>query len=214
MIPFSAEAFFSFLAQYNQMIWPLQVLAYLLAGAATFCALKPVRHSGRIIGAVLTVFWLWTGGVYHLQFFARINFWDLGFGLLFLFQGLVLAWRTVIRDRLEVPSSSAPARPIGLICLTTSLFLYPAAFLLAGQDLSEVAWVGVSPTGTLLFTLGMLCLCRPAQQKRLLVLPVLCCLAGTVFAYLLPLPQDWMLLPAALGAAYLALRRQELSGER
>ncbi len=214
MIPFSDETFFSFLAQYNQMIWPLQVLAYLLAGAATFCALRPARHSGRIIGSVLTAFWLWTGAIYHLQFFAKINFWDLGFGVLFLLQGLALAWRSVIRDRLEVPGTSGRVRWAGLVCLAVVLFLYPAASLLAGQALSEIAWVGISPTGTLLFTLGLLCFCRPGQQKRLLLLPWICALTGTLFAYLLPLPQDWVLLPAALASLYITFRREELALER
>ena len=209
MIPFSAETFFSFLAQYNAAIWPLQILAYLLAGAAVFCALKPSQHSGRVIAAVLTAFWLGTGAVYHLQFFAKINFWDQAFGPLFLLQGLAFAWRALLRNRLEVLSESRPDRGLGLAILLFALVLYPLLSIIAGQGFSEIAWVGTSPTGTLLFTLGILCFCRPQRQKRLLILPVLCALAGTLFAYLLPLPQDWVLLPAALAVVYLALQRRE-----
>lgn len=214
MIPFSAETFFSFLAQYNAAIWPLQILAYLLAGAAVFVALKPSRHSGRVIGAVLTAFWLGTGAVYHLQFFAKINFWDQAFGPLFLLQGFAVAWRALLRDRLEVANESRPARWLGLAILLLTLLLYPLTSFVTGQGLPEIAWVGASPTGTLLFTLGILCFCRPQRQKRLLILPVLCALAGTLFAFLLPLPQDWLLLPAVAAIIYLALQRREMAGER
>lgn len=209
MIPFSSETFFSFLAQYNAAIWPLQLLAYLLAGAAVFCALKPSRHSGWVIGVVLTAFWLGTGAIYHLQFFAKINFWDQPFGLLFMLQSLAFAWRALLRGRLEISGENRPVRWLGLSILVLALALYPLLSTLAGQGLSEIAWVGTSPTGTLLFTLGILCFCRPQRQKRLLILPVLCALAGTLFAYLLPLPQDWVLLPAALAVVYLALQRRE-----
>ena len=213
MIPFSAETFFSFLAQYNAAIWPLQILAYLLAGAAVFCTSKPARYSGRCLGAVLTAFWIWTGAVYHLQFFASINFWDRGFGPLFLLQGLAFAWWGLLRNRLEVSPVTGPARWLGLFCLATALVLYPLGSFLAGQSLSEIAWVGVSPAGTVIFTLGILCFCRPERQKRLLVFPLIWCLTGALVAFLLPLPQDWILLPLALCVAAAALCQSESRAE-
>ncbi|WP_282607929.1 DUF6064 family protein [Pelagibius sp. Alg239-R121] len=208
MIPFSPEVFFSFLAQYNAAIWPFQILAYILAGIAIFCALKPAPHSGRCVGVVLTAFWLWTGSVYHLQFFASINFWDQGFGVLFILQGLAFVWRGLLSNRLKpIRAMNEPARWLGLICLTIALIFYPLASILAGQDLAEIAWVGVSPTGTVVFTLGILCFCQPDKQKRLLIFPLLCCLSGALVAYLLPMPQDWVLLPLAFAMTLIAFRR-------
>lgn len=199
MIPFSDEVFFSFLAQYNAAIWPSQIVASFLALTAIYLALKPTRHSGRIIAVILAVLWLWTGAVYHLSFFARINFWDLGFGVLFLIQGLLMVWSGVVRNRLD-PAQKPPraAHFAGLACLAVSLVFYPLISAVFGRALAEIAWVGTSPTPTIILTIGLLCLCGARRLLGLSIIPFLLCLTGNLVAYLLPLPQDWLLLPVAL----------------
>ncbi len=210
MIPFSADVFFSFLAQYNAAIWPTQIVTSLMALSVVYLALRPARHSGRIISGMLAVLWLWTGGVYHLSFFARINFWDLGFGVLFIIQSLLLIWSGVVRDRL------APAKivtttvsTLGLATLAVAFIFYPLLSAILGRTLAEIAWVGSAPAPTVILTLGLLCLCGTARLWGLAVIPLLLCLTGSLVAYLLPLPQDWLLLPVALGtlAAFMIKRK-------
>lgn len=210
MIPFSAEVFFSFLAQYNAAIWPTQIAAGLLALAAVFLALKPVRHSGRIIAAILAVLWIWTGAVYHLNFFARINFWDLGFGALFLIQGLLIFWSGVVRNHLE--RAQVPPKAVfslGMACLAVALVLYPLLSAVFGRSLAEIAWVGTSPAPTVILTLGLLALFGAGRLWGLSIIPILFCGTGSFIAYLLPLPQDWVLLPVALAVVSVFLLKRK-----
>ncbi len=51
--PYSSEQFFGPFAAYNQGIWPMQVVAYLLALVALAFVLRPGRYSDRAVGAVL-----------------------------------------------------------------------------------------------------------------------------------------------------------------
>ncbi len=202
MIPFSADVFFNFLAQYNAAIWPAQLVASFMALAAVRLVIWPLQNSGRIIAAILAFLWIWTGAVYHLNFFALINFWDLGFGVLFLLQGLLFLWSGVIRNRLD-PAQKAPkaVSRAGLIALAAALVVYPLLAVGFGRGLAEIAWVGTSPTPTLLLTLGLLALTGGGRLWGLSIIPLFCCLTGSLFATLLPLPQDWILLPVAVGIA-------------
>ena len=73
MLPFTSEAFFAVFEQYNRAIWPAQIIAYLLGIAAVALALRPVPGSGRAVGAIQALAWLWNGAVYHFVHFATIN---------------------------------------------------------------------------------------------------------------------------------------------
>ena len=74
MLPFTAEVFFSVFEQYNRAIWPVQIVAYGLGLAAVLLTFRPVPGSDRLVGAILSAAWAWIGVVYHLRYFATINF--------------------------------------------------------------------------------------------------------------------------------------------
>jgi nicotinamide riboside transporter PnuC len=65
-------------------IWPGQIIAYLLGAAALFFAVKKTKHSGKMIGAILSC--LWNGIAYHISFFSRINKAAFAFGILFILE--------------------------------------------------------------------------------------------------------------------------------
>ena len=100
MLPFTTEVFFSNFAQYNAAIWPAQVVAYGLGLLALLLAMRPIRGSGRIVVAILAIFWAWTGLAYHLTYFATINFLAPVFGAAFVLQALLFAWAGAFRGRL------------------------------------------------------------------------------------------------------------------
>src|SRR5262245_42237497 len=100
MLPFGPDAFFALFEQYNRAIWPAPVVAYALGIAALALTLKPTAWAGRAVAAVLAVAWAWNGVVYHVMFFATINFWADLFGAVFVVEALLLLWTGVVRDRL------------------------------------------------------------------------------------------------------------------
>jgi hypothetical protein len=73
-LPFTTDQFLDVFARYNQAIWPLHIVAYLLGLAAVVLAITRIRYSDRIISGTLAVFWLWIGLVYHLGYFRTINY--------------------------------------------------------------------------------------------------------------------------------------------
>ena len=99
-LPFTTEQFLGVFASYNHAVWPLQILLNILAIVVIVLAVKRVHFSGKWISSILGMLWLWTGLVYHMAFFAKINPAAFLFGAL-LVAGLVgttvmlvTSWRT------------------------------------------------------------------------------------------------------------------------
>jgi hypothetical protein len=212
MIPYSREVFFSFLADYNTAIWPAQAVALLLGVMAVFLSFKATGYNGRIVSAIVAAAWIWTGAIYHLTFFVSISFWDRGFGTLFILQGLLIIWSGLYGGHLRF---DAKAREFtgraGLAIVVLALVAYPLLSGVIGHGWSEIAWFGVSPTATVIFTLGLLLMTGQGRRTHLLVIPLLCSATGFALALLLPIPQDWMLLPVGLTATVLTFRRTSRS---
>jgi len=125
--PFTADSYLSLFEAYNSTIWPAQVGAYALGILALFLVLRPVAAGGRIVFAVLSVFWLWNGIAYHLMHFFQINFAALGFAALFVLQGVLFAaiaigGRRSFRFRPDVLGWT------GLILCLFALVAYPAEY--------------------------------------------------------------------------------------
>ena len=74
-VPFTTEQFFSVIEQYNEAVWPVQVVLNLLAIAAIVLLIRNRSYSGRAISTVLALLWLWTALAYHeLQDTHHLNF--------------------------------------------------------------------------------------------------------------------------------------------
>ena len=83
MLPFTIDQFLGVFERYNQAIWPMHIVAYILAIGVIFLAAKKTRYSDQIISVVLACLWAWMGIVYHLMYFSAINGAAIGFGILF-----------------------------------------------------------------------------------------------------------------------------------
>src|SRR5512133_925784 len=100
-LPFTTESFFAVFARYNESVWPLQILFYLLAIAVVLLLFRPRPYGDRLIAAVLAFFWAWMGIAYHFAFFAAINPAARLFGSVFLAGAVLFAWNGVFRNRLR-----------------------------------------------------------------------------------------------------------------
>lgn len=86
MIPFTVEQFLDVFARYNVAVWPAQIVLYAVALCAIGLALQRSSDFSRSIACLLSVLWFWSGVVYHLIFFSRVNRAAFIFGGLFIFQ--------------------------------------------------------------------------------------------------------------------------------
>lgn len=205
MLPFTAEAFFALFEDYNAAIWPAQVVAYGLGALALWLSFRPRPGSNRTITAVLMAFWLWTGLVYHIMYFAQLNVAAPAFGAFFVLQGLLLSRTGVLRQRLAFRFQPDVFGWVGLGFVAFAMVLYPLVGWLAGHGWPEAAMFGVTPSPVTIFTLGMLLLTEGRLPLHLLVIPVLWSLIGGSAAWFLDVPEDLALPLAAFAGTGLAV---------
>jgi hypothetical protein len=170
----------------------------------------PVRGGDRAIGALMALAWLWIGVGYHFLHFATIDFAAPVHAVLFVLQGLLLAWTGVARGRLAFRFAAGLFGWCGL-ALALAAIAWPLADGLLGHGWQAVRVVGLAPGPTAAFTLGLLLLTADRTPLHLAAIPLLWTLVAGATAWALTIPQDLALLAAGLAGFGLILwknRRQ------
>lgn len=83
MLPFTHDALTALFHNYNTGIHPA-LGDDMRALLALLCLLKPENIGGWAISAILALFWMWTGGVFHMVYFTPLNFMGPVYGFSFL----------------------------------------------------------------------------------------------------------------------------------
>ncbi|TIP93624.1 MAG: hypothetical protein E5X58_10420 [Mesorhizobium sp.] len=205
MLPFTLDQFLANLVSYNEGIWPVQVAAFglgLLAVALLFW--RPLM-ADRLIAGILAIMWLWTGAAYHWFHFTQINKAALVFGALFVAQGAILAYVGLVRNQLRFGQSFGPAAMVGVGFVTYAAVLYPLLGIWTGHAYPEMPVFGVTPCPVTIFTFGFFLFAKPPLSRWLLAIPFIWSLIGGSAAFLLGVPQDWLLLVSGVVAVPLVV---------
>jgi hypothetical protein len=205
MLPFTREQFISVFAAYNGAVWPLPLLAYLLAIAMVLAVIRPTRTSSTLVAGALAAMWAWTGIAYHWVFFTRINTAAWAFGALFVAQALLVLHLGALRRRLSFASDGGWTAWLGWTLVAYAAIAYPLLGVWVGHGYPEMPMFGITPCPLTIFTFGMLMLTNAPVPRRLLVIPVAWSLIGGSAAFLLDVPQDWLLLFSGLAAVPIVL---------
>lgn len=212
MIPFTSEVFFALFEDYNLAIWPAQIIAYMVGLLVLVLVFAPTQTGGRIIGAALALFWLWTGIVYHWLTFAGINFAAPVFAALFVCQGLLFGWTLVLKRGASFRFDATLHSWAGLALIIVALAGYPLMNWLAGHGWPQMPVFGTSPCPTTIFTLGVLLTARRAVSPTLAAVPVLWALvAGTAAPALLDMPENFALLLAGIAGGGLLVWKRRMA---
>jgi hypothetical protein len=196
MLPYSAEVLYALYGQYNQAIWPIQILFLVLAGVSLAFTLHPWRQAGRVVGMILVLAWLWAAIGFHWQHFSLINFSAGIYAALFAAQALLIAWTWVARGGTSFHLDRDVAGAVAVTVIICALVVYPALDWLAGYSWPQWRLFGVAPGPTMLFTLGIMLLAQPRAHPVLVVIPALGLVIEAWSAWVLGMPQD--LLPAVV----------------
>jgi hypothetical protein len=210
MLPFTRAEFFELFAAYSAAIWPAQAIAYVLGGVAVAALARPGAAADRTIAATLAAMWLWTGIAYHALFFARINALAPAFGAAFVLQGILFAVASLRRP----PSFRRGSRLhhwIGATFVAYAALLYPLLGTALGHTWPALPMFGVTPCPVTIFTFGLL-LYAQGVPWWLFAVPLLWSLVGGSAAFLLSVPQDWLMLLAG-GPAVIALAMRRAGSE-
>lgn len=206
-LPFTREQFFAVFAQYNQYVWPAQIV---LLGMAAACVTVLVRRrsGGRAIGWVLAFLWGWMAIAYHAAFFARINPAAWFFAAFFWAGAALFAWHAQRGSlRFELGGRAGRGdRAAGLALVAYALVGYPLVGALAGQRFPAMPTFGL-PCPTTIFTLGLLILARRPVPVGVFIVPLAWSFVGSTAAFQLGVVEDMgLLLAALLTLAVLAAR--------
>ena len=197
MLPFTSDQFLANLAAYNQAIWPVQLAAFGFGGCAVVLLLLRPGMADGLITAILAAMWLWTGVAYHWLFFSQINRAAVVFGVLFVAQSVLLA-HSGIRKQLGFGRDFGPAMGVGIAFVVYAIVLYPLIGIWTGHAYPRMPAFGVTPCPVTIFTFGLFLLARQPLSRPLLAIPLIWSLIGGSAAFLLGVPQDWMLLASGI----------------
>lgn len=205
-LPFTTEQFLANFTQYNETIWPLQIVLYGLAIIALAFLFKKPRHADTGIALILGCLWLWMGAVYHLGFFSAINPLSTVFGALFILQGMLFLWYGVQKDAIRFTLVKTRETIIGAFFIAYGLAIYPLLGYVFGHVYPESPTFG-APCPTTIYTFGLLLFTTNTFPKRLLIIPLLWSFIGFTAALTLGITEDVMLLVSGIVTTALLIRR-------
>jgi hypothetical protein len=204
-LPFTRDEFFSVFARYNTEIWSAPVIAIVLGLVAVAALWLRPAYGRAIVLIVLALFWVWTGVVYHILFFANINPLAFAFGALFVVEGFLLSAHAFGRSTLEF-SLDAPNRAWGWALIFYAGIAYPLLLVLSGHAWPAMPMFGVTPCPLVIFTFGIFLFARGGAPWRVLAIPLAWSIIGGSAALLLGVAPDWALPIAAILTVALTAR--------
>lgn len=200
-VPFTPEVHWRLLERVNETFWPLHVFTVALGIAALLLAL---RGSPRIALILLAPAWLTSGIIFHLTYYAELNWAAPYFGWAFITQAAVLLAMAAFTN------PNKPGNPPGKITIwigstitVLGLLAYPLIAATVGPGPTHAETYGLHPDPTAIATLGILIITlrRPIAWLAIPV-PLLWCLVATLT--LVALETAWAVLPLAAGAVVAA----------
>ncbi len=212
-IPFTVEQFMDVFKNYNNAVFPMQIVLYLFALAAIYSTFKKISWSDKIISSILSFFWLWMGIVYQLIFFTTINKTAYLFGTLFILQSGLFLWKGVFQNKLSFRFRKDIYGIAGIALLVFALAIYPLIGYLLGHVYPALPTFGL-PCPTTIFTFGMLLMVDKKYPPIILFIPMIWGIIGFLAAFLLGIKEDiGLLISAFLSTGLLIKRNRKASTE-
>ena len=194
--------------QYNDAVWPWQVLIYLVGLIALALAFTRRIIASKLISLILALLWLWMGVVYHLLFFTTINKAARLFGALFIIQSVVFIFVGVFSSRLSFRFRCDVQALIGGALITYALVVYPIIGILLGHHYPASPTFGV-PCPTTIFTFGLLIGAGVNVRFYMLVIPLLWSVMGLWAAISLGMYEDLGLVITGFSGVFIMLRHAQ-----
>lgn len=182
MLSLSIEDFLIVLESYNVAIWPFQIFAYLLVISVLYLSFKPIRFSLKIILAILSFFWFFTGIVFCFLFWATSHVFGYIFGICCVIQGLIFLFG-LIRSDITIGSRDITYKLIGILFVLYAIAGYQILGYFLGHIYPKFFAVGLVPCPTTIFTFGIFLIFANKIPVKYIVIPLVVSLGGILAAY-------------------------------
>ncbi len=180
---YSPRTYYRLIEQYNQALWPLQLLALLLGFVIILLAVRGPGH-GRLILGALALFWAWVAIAFLWRRYATISTAGSWYAAVFGIQAILLAYAGPLRNSVTISARSA-AGWLGLLLLVVAVAAYPLLVVLTGRSVLQAEAFGMMPDPTALGTIGVLLMATGRWRRRLMVVPVLWCIVSAAMTWAL-----------------------------
>ncbi|MGB3078824.1 MAG: DUF6064 family protein [Saprospiraceae bacterium] len=195
--PFTVDQFLDVFKNYNEAIWPMQVIFYLMGLVVIYLVFKPGSKAQKIINIVLAFLWLWMGIVYHLMFFTAINKAAYLFGGIFILQGVLILFYGVFQNKLSFKFRSGLYGVTGIVLILFALIFYPVLGYFLGHLYPSSPTFGL-PCPTTIFTFGLLLLTDKKCPVAIMIIPFIWSVIGFMAAFNFGIVEDTGLLVSGL----------------
>lgn len=199
LIPYAGDAYQAMFAFYYLDTSPAHLLALPIG---FFIVVSLARHSKRGPTAtqfIIAAFWVWTGAIFHSQYFVDLNWAAEYFGYVFIGQGVLIAMHTYInRDQVYFPE--ARTRVIGCSLVILGMALSPTIAAIMETPISHAHLFGITPLSLIIATMGIFTVTFARTPLWLLAIPVIWAVWDALSAQTLGLWQDFTLAIVALTA--------------
>lgn len=209
MLPFTREAFFNVFAAYNERLWPLVAILWVLTAFVFVAFVRATRIPRWLIPGLLIVHWVWSGVAYHAAYFSAINPAAWAFSGLFLLEAGLLVWYGLVRGQLHFTSGRSLRHVLSFALVFYSL-TYPLVARAEGHTYPPMPTFGL-PCPTTILTIGFLMSAGRSLPPAVALVPLFWAFVGGSAAFLLGVRADLVLLVAGiLLAMNLMVSRREL----
>ena len=206
--PFTTEEFLNVFKSYNESIFPLQFIFYLIGLFIVFLLFKKIKSRDKIISLLLSFFWLWIGIVYQTIYFSTINKAAYFFGILFILQGIIFILYGIISNKLLFTYNMSVYNYTGIFFILYSLLIYPVLGYNLGHQYPYSITLGL-PCPTVIFTFGILLFIDNKISFLVLIIPLLWSIVGFGAALNFSVYEDFGLLLAGLAGFILSIIHNE-----
>ncbi|RCW52113.1 DUF6064 family protein [Halanaerobium sp. ST460_2HS_T2] len=209
-LPFAVRDFMNVFKIYNQSIWPMQIVFYLLGFLILLFLKKEKNSSNKIIMGILSFYWLWIGVFYHLTNFSDINKMAYAFGALFILEALIILYAGLIKEYISFNLNFDRYAIIGSIFIIYSMLIYPLIGYFLGHGYPFSPGFGVAPCPTAIFTFGVLLFANKIRTKHLIWIPLIWSIIGTFAAVNLNIMEDYGLFIAGITGTLMFLSKYKI----
>lgn len=182
MLSFSLEEFLVVLENYNLAIWPLQIIAYALILLVLFISAKPTKHSVKIVSAILSFFWLFTGIVFCFIYWAPTHLFGYIFGICCTAQGLLFLY-SIFRSDITIGLPNKTNMLIGILFILYAMIGYQILGYYLDNIYPKFFAVGLVPCPTTIFTFGLFVIINTKIPIKYVAIPFVISLGGFLAAY-------------------------------
>ncbi len=207
--PFNLNQFLAVFKNYNETIFPLQIVFNLAAIFIIYFAFKPNHLSGRIISGVISFLWLWMGIVYHIIFFTSINKAAFLFGALFILQGILFLFFGVFNNRYSFEFNKDKFGIVGICLMLFALVIYPLLGYTLGHQYPSSPTFGL-PCPTTIFTFGLLLINSKKVPNTIFIIPIIWSVIGSIAVFQFGMIEDIGLIIGCLIAYTLSQKRNKI----